>query len=373
MPNYGGIGGGGGGGGAVSSVFTRTGNVVAQAGDYTPAQVSAIPTAAAGAAGGVAVLDGSSHVPAVELALAVLASAVGAVGGVASLDGAGNVPAAQLGNGVLASALGAASGVATLDVTSNVPGGQLGNAVLASAAGNPSGVATLDGSGNVPLAQLGNAPGATGVASITAGANVVLRGTASNPIIDAIQADPTVPTGYFYQSTQRGPGVSTATLATQISGEVSLWAVALVAGQVLTQIEFASGTTALATGTHQWFALYDSGFNALAATIDGTNTAWAASAMKNLTIGWTFSAGTWHANTTFTIPTTGLYYIGVMIAATTVPTLTGGSLAGFLSQLAPPVSASDTTHTGLTTPNSSPGTLTNSGGAPSGFPYFLLG
>lgn len=248
-----------------------------------------------------------------------------------------------------------------------------GNSIPLSYYGNPGGVATLDGSGNVPLAQLGNAPGSSGVATITAGVNVIVSGTSTNPIISAIQDDPTVPTGYFYQSCQRGPGVSTATLATQISGEVSLWAVSLVAGQILTQIAFASGTTALVTGTHQWFALYDANFNSLAATIDGTNGAWAISSMKNLTIGFTYSAGAWHANTTYTIPSSALYYVGCMVAAATVPTLTGGSLAGFLSQLAPPVSASDTTHTGLTTPNSSPATLTNSGGAPSGFPYFLLG
>lgn len=34
----------GGGGGAVSSVFTRTGAVVAASGDYTPAQVGSLPT-----------------------------------------------------------------------------------------------------------------------------------------------------------------------------------------------------------------------------------------------------------------------------------------------------------------------------------------
>lgn len=307
--------GSGGGGGAVSSVFTRTGAVVAVANDYTPAQVGAVPLTAEGVANGVATLDG----------------------------------------------------------TGNVPGSQLAAAIPASAEGTPNGVATLDATTNVPLAQLGNAPSNSGVASVVAGANVTIGGTAQNPVINAAQADPTVPTGYFYQSAPRGPGLSTATLADLTSGQIAFFAVTLVAGQVLTKIKFAGGTTAAVAPTHQWFALYDANLNALAATADGTNTPWAISTYQPLSIAFTYSAGAWHANASYTIPTTALYYIGIMVAATTVPTLNGGALTGYISQDAPVVTGSDTTHVGLTTPNSSPSPIVNSGGAPSGFAYFCLG
>lgn len=88
---------------------------------------SAIPLVQKGAAGGVATLDGSSHVPAAQLALALLAAAAGAPNGVATLDGSSHVPAAQLANAILASALGVANGAASLDSSGQVPLSELGN------------------------------------------------------------------------------------------------------------------------------------------------------------------------------------------------------------------------------------------------------
>lgn len=55
------------GGGGVGSVFGRTGTVTADTGDYTAAQVGAIPSSAAGADNGVATLDGSGLLPASQL------------------------------------------------------------------------------------------------------------------------------------------------------------------------------------------------------------------------------------------------------------------------------------------------------------------
>lgn len=71
-----------GSGGGVTSVFGRTGAVVAQTGDYTAAQVGAIATGAAGAANGVATLDSGTHVPVAQLPTAT----TGARGAV-QLDG----------------------------------------------------------------------------------------------------------------------------------------------------------------------------------------------------------------------------------------------------------------------------------------------
>jgi hypothetical protein len=165
--------------------------VVAASGDYTAAQVGAIPTTAEGAASGVATLDGTTNVPLAQLGnvpAAPVATVFGRTGAVVATSG--DYTAAQVG-AIPTTAKGAASGVATLDGTTNVPLAQLGNvpaapvatvfgrtgavvatsgdytaaqvgAIPTTAEGAASGVATLDGTANVPLAQLGNAPLGTG-------------------------------------------------------------------------------------------------------------------------------------------------------------------------------------------------------------------
>lgn len=75
-------GGGGGGGGGVTSFATRTGAVVPQTGDYTPAQVGAVPTSH--------LTDPDPHTQ------YALDSEKGVANGYASLDAGGKVPSAQL-------------------------------------------------------------------------------------------------------------------------------------------------------------------------------------------------------------------------------------------------------------------------------------
>jgi len=109
----------------------------------TAAQVGAIATTAAGAASGVATLDGSVKVPIAQLP-------AGTASGVATLDGSVKVPIAQL-------PAGTASGVATLDGSTKVPIGQLptGATVATVAIGNdarlsdtrsPTALSVVDGS-----------------------------------------------------------------------------------------------------------------------------------------------------------------------------------------------------------------------------------
>lgn len=90
--------------------------------------------------------------------------------------------------------------------------------------------------------------------------------------------------------------------------------IALRAGDVITNISFRSGATALATGSNWWFALYSSAAvpALLAQTTDQTSTAWAANTTqtKALTAAQTITAD-------------GIYYVGIMVAASTVPTLLG--------------------------------------------------
>ena len=89
-------------------------------------------------------------------------------------------------------------------------------------------------------------------------------------------------------------------------------AIYLPKGLVVTGITFFSGGTALATGTHQWFGLWDSSLTLARGSADDTSTAWAAQAAKRLAL-----------TTPYTVPISGRYYVGLEISATTVPTIAG--------------------------------------------------
>lgn len=121
------------------------------------------------------------------------------------------------------------------------------------------------------------------------------------------------PNGYLAESIPRNlcPEVNTTLLTT---GQLWLQAIFLYAGMVVTNISFWSATTALGTGTHQLFGLYDSSRNLLASSADVTSAAWAANSEKKLAM-----------TAAYTVPSTGLYYCGVSVAATTMPTFKGGT------------------------------------------------
>lgn len=121
------------------------------------------------------------------------------------------------------------------------------------------------------------------------------------------------------------------------TGALRLMAIWLPKGLVITSISLWSATTALATGSNQWFALYDKDFNLCRQTVDDTNVAWAANTKKTLNL-----------TSSFTTTYAGLYYIGAMVKATTVPTLKGNTArTGGQLELASPVLAGNS-NTGLT-------------------------
>lgn len=126
------------------------------------------------------------------------------------------------------------------------------------------------------------------------------------------------------------------------SGRLSLQAIWLQAGTVITSITFYSATTAAGTPTNQRFALYDSNRNLLAQTNDDTTTAWAANTGKTLNL-----------TSQYTVPSTGLYYLGIMVAATTVPTIKGMAApsASQIHGLAPIINGTSTTGLTTTLPN----------------------
>jgi hypothetical protein len=100
-------------------------------------------------------------------------------------------------------------------------------------------------------------------------------------------------------------------LTTQVMTAVPI---ALVAGDAITNISCQAGATAAGTPTNYWFALYDSAAtpNLLAQSADQTSTAWAAFAVKTLPLA-----------TVQAITKTGIYWVAIMVKATTVPTLMG--------------------------------------------------
>jgi hypothetical protein len=100
-----------------------------------------------------------------------------------------------------------------------------------------------------------------------------------------------------------------AALTTQV---MTSTAIKLNAGDVVTKIAVQFGATAADTPLNWWFALYDTSSTPalLAQTADQTTGAIAANAVKDIALA-----------TAQQITTTGLYYVGIMVKATAVPSV----------------------------------------------------
>lgn len=158
------------------------------------------------------------------------------------------------------------------------------------------------------------------------------------------------PDGYFYETIDRS--ICTETNTSLLStGRLSLVAIWLPAGLLVSKIAFWSATTALATGTHQLFGLYDNSLALLATSADATSAAWGANTKKELAMV-----------TPYTTTYTGIHYLGLMVAASTVPTIKGNTARTDGSLAAAAFSMGGTSTTGLTTaipnPAAAPGQVT---------------
>jgi len=113
------------------------------------------------------------------------------------------------------------------------------------------------------------------------------------------------------------------------------------AGETITRVGFVSATTAGATLTNQSFAIINADTLAvLGVTANDTSTAWAANTLKELVLT---------APLTFNDDTP--VYLGLLVTATTVPTLAGALLqTAAIAALAPVLGG--TSNAGLTTPAS---------------------
>jgi hypothetical protein len=122
------------------------------------------------------------------------------------------------------------------------------------------------------------------------------------------------------------------------SGTLFMQAIYLKAGQLVSNITVSSATTAAGTPTAGRVGLYDGSRNLRATSADQTTTAWAANTVKTLAM-----------TTPYRVPTSGLYYIGFYMTATTVITMKGGTAktGGQLASAVPILHG--TSSTGLTT------------------------
>lgn len=115
-----------------------------------------------------------------------------------------------------------------------------------------------------------------------------------------------------------------AALTTQI---LAVYAVEIPPRTVVSSATFVSGATALATATNRWFCLMTGSTatpTVLATTADAAATAWAANTVMTTAFTSTYTTGN----------TTDWYYMGIMVKATTVPTLVGAPLASVVTSSA---------------------------------------
>ena len=130
-------------------------------------------------------------------------------------------------------------------------------------------------------------------------------------------SDPASPDTFFRRNLPRTGLYDSAgdtgqvALATGVMTSVPIY---LHAGDVVTNVSFRSGATAAGTPTNWWFALYSNASvpALLAQTADQTSGAWAANTTKTLAL-----------SSAKTITESGVYWVGINVTATTVPTLLG--------------------------------------------------
>lgn len=145
-------------------------------------------------------------------------------------------------------------------------------------------------------------------------------------------------TGTLAETIPRELCTETNSTIPSASGTLFMAAIYLTARQLVSNIILSSATTAAGTPTNYAAGLYDSARNLLANCTNQTTTAWAANTVKTLAM-----------STAYRVPTSGLYYIGFYMTATTIITMKGNTArtGGQLQGTAPILYG--TSSTGLTT------------------------
>mgnify|MGYP000334863750 CR=1 FL=1 len=126
--------------------------------------------------------------------------------------------------------------------------------------------------------------------------------------------------------------------ASVANGTLLLVGIRLEAGMLVSSISFFSSSTAAGTPTNQIFCLYNKQGQLLAQSANDTTTAWAANSIKKLNL-----------TSPFLIPTGDMYYIGLVVTATTMPNMKSG-VGGLTSGISTrPFLTKVSSTTGLTT------------------------
>jgi hypothetical protein len=200
-------------------------------------------------------------------------------------------------------------------------------------------------SGIVELAT--TAETVTGTDTVRAVTPAGLLGVVSNPML---------PTGAIAETFPR-MGATLANVALIATGRIHHVAIILRAGQVVSSASFLSATTAASVPLNQWFALYSADLTTiLAITADDTTTAWGSNTVKTLA----FTAP-------YTVPTTGVYYLSIVVKATTVPTFACVNASATANGLTPKTSGHGAGS--LTNPASAPAPSTLAADAPIPYAY----
>lgn len=163
-----------------------------------------------------------------------------------------------------------------------------------------------------------------------------------------------MPTGAIAETVSRDTltQVTAPTTAT-----ITMTAIELEAGMVVNSFNFRTAGTGLSGGNNQWIALFDKSRVQLAVTADQ-----ALATLGTLTdFSWAVATIASGSASSYAVPTTDLYYVGVMFKATVVCNMAAAQTV--TSQTAPILSG--TSNAAQATPNAFPFTATalTSGGA----------
>jgi hypothetical protein len=134
-----------------------------------------------------------------------------------------------------------------------------------------------------------------------------LTGTVNVP---TLLTDVLKPTGSYETMPRTAGPVNEVSALT--SGRVQLAAIALPTGLVVTNITFFTGTTAASIPTHWWVSLCNSAFVTLRSSADQLTGAMAVNTKFTVAL-----------SSTVTTASSGVFYIAIMVTATTPPTLLG--------------------------------------------------
>lgn len=145
--------------------------------------------------------------------------------------------------------------------------------------------------------------GATDSTAVAEVANVGFREVPST-----VTTPGDLPSGAFAQTIPRWSPTGNQT---PTSGRLTLTLIYIPQPATVSTIRFVSGATALSGGSHGWAALYNSDLTLLGQSANDTSITWAANTSKTFTL------------TTPVQVQAGLYYVGINVVATTMPSLAG--------------------------------------------------